>query len=66
MQHPTQFMSLNFKSRVPIEFRDINLICCKLESLMYIISRKDLFNRGCSVAKRSIQLSYKRVKFLYS
>ena len=33
MQHPTQFMSLNFKSRVPIEFPNKSFFSGKPESV---------------------------------
>ncbi len=43
-----------------MEFPDKKLFTGKPESLCYSINRRDLFSNGSSVAKRSIQLSYRR------
>ena len=43
MQHPTQFMSLNFKSRVPIEFPNKSFFSGKPESVWYFYYRSVLF-----------------------
>jgi len=51
-------------NRVPIEFLNKKFFTGKPESLWYYIYRRDLFLNGTSVAKRSIQLSYRRKTLL--
>ena len=61
MKHPKQIVTNNDTDRVPIEFPNKNFFTGKPESLCYSTNREDLFLKGSSEVRRSIQLSYKRI-----
>ena len=61
MKYPKQIMTNNDTDRVPIEFPIKKFFTGKPESLCYSTNREDLFLKGSSEVRRSIQLSYKRI-----
>ena len=61
MKYPKQIVTNNDTDRVPIEFLIKKFFTGKPESLCYSTNREDLFLKGSSEVRRSIQLSYKRI-----